>query len=409
MFHSNHFDRPSSFKRLGFADRVWRCLERAERGQDRLVPAQPEEILSAISSARASMTIASDATISRILDKNPFAILLLEDSRGQRAKDGLLATLPLNAQGMAALTHGQFDGLSPDPDWICGPGEQPEAVYVWLVHMPGSFGQALGAIGQAFDGIMADPKPLFSRATNRHSARLHQQAGFLQAHSFYPQCAPDLQVVFPEQPLHRAARSTMNIRIARTVEDVFKVFSVRSATYIAEQYCYYDEEFDGNDFCSTQYLGEMDGDAAGCLRLRFFNGFAKLERLAVRREYRTSRLSYRMVREALEHCRLKGYTKVYGHSRLDLVRFWRVFGFKPIEGRPVFNFANVQYVEILAELEPHPAAIRIGLDPLAIIRPEGAWDKPGPFDLNLSDLDPRRKALLAQTIRTVGKQDIVSA
>lgn len=409
MFHSHHFERTSSFKRLGFAARVWRCLERAERGHEALLPANRQEILRAINHARQSLTIASDSAIIRILDKNPLAIRLSRPRRDSMDPVGLLAVLPLNAHGFDAVMNGQFSGLDPDPDWVCAPNEEPEAIYVWLVHMPGTFGRCLGAIGQAFDSIMEEPKPLLSRATNRHSLRLHQHAGFMQARSFFPHCHADLQIIFPEQPIQMADRNAITVRIARTVEDIFKVFSVRSATYIAEQYCFYDEEFDGNDFCSTQILGEMGGDAAGCVRLRFFGGFAKLERLAVRREYRTSRLAYRLVREALEHCRKKGYTKVYGHSRLDLVRFWKVFGFKPIEGRPSFTFANVRYVEILAELEPHPAAIHIGLDPLAMIRPEGIWDKPGPFDMALSDSDPRRKALLAESTRTVGRQDIVSA
>jgi predicted GNAT family N-acyltransferase len=409
MFHSHQFERISSFKRLGFSARVWRCLERAERGHEALLPANHEEISLALAAARQKLDIAADATIRRVLDKNPLAIRLCRPKRGSENEAGLLALLPLNQAGFDAVMDGLFSGLDPDPDWVCAPDEEPEAVYVWLVHMPGTFGRCLGAIGLTFDSIMAEPKPLFSRATNRHSVRLHQQAGFMQARSFFPQCNADLQVVFPEQPIQSADRNAITVRIARTVEDIFKVFSVRSATYIAEQFCFYDEEFDGNDFCSTQILGEMGGDAAGCVRLRFFGDFAKLERLAVRREYRTSRLAYRLVRDALEHCRKKGYTKVYGHSRLDLVRFWKVFGFKPIEGRPAFTFANVRYVEILAELEPHPAAIRIGLDPMAMIRPEGVWDRPGPFDMALSDSDPRRKGLLAESTRTLGKQDIVAA
>jgi len=408
MFQNNRDLPQSPFKKLGFSAKIWRCLERAEKTDLILTTSDFDEIATILDEARTRLDIADTDSIRSIWLHNPATLQVARSLGGAGEAHGLLATLPLNAGGYEALISGTFSGKSPQTEWICAPGEAPEAVYVWLVYMPMSFGRLLGAIGTAFDAILHDPRPMFSHAITAHSERLHHEAGFLPARSFFPACQADLQVVFPEQALLKPRQPDMRVNIARSVEDIFKVFSVRSSTYIAEQFCLYEEEFDGNDFCSTQFLGTMDGDAAGCLRLRFFNGFAKLERLAVRKEYRTSRLAYRLVREALEHCRLKGYTRVYGHSRLDLVRFWRVFGFKPIENRPLFAFANVQYAEILAELEPHPRAMALGMDPMMMIRPEGAWDRPGPFDLSLSERDPRRKALLAESVRTIRKQAITA-
>lgn len=78
----------------------------------------------------------------------------------------------------------------------------------------------------------------------------------------------------------------MTVRVARTFEDMAKIFSVRTATYMTEQLCSYDEEFDGNDFSGTHLLGEVSGEPAGCVRVRYFGSFAKIERLAVRPEFR---------------------------------------------------------------------------------------------------------------------------
>jgi predicted GNAT family N-acyltransferase len=149
---------------------------------------------------------------------------------------------------------------------------------------------------------------------------------------------------------------------------------------MAEQECPFDEEFDGNDFCATHFLGEIDGEPAGCIRVRYFAGFVKLERLAVRQEYRTSRLSFRLVREAIAYCRRKGYARAYGHSRSDLTRFWGLFGFQPIAGRESFTFSDVEYVELEAVLTEPDDPIAIGKDPYVLIRPEGEWDRPGPLD-----------------------------
>ncbi|KAK0350051.1 hypothetical protein LTR94_030593, partial [Friedmanniomyces endolithicus] len=181
--------------------------------------------------------------------------------------------------------------------------------------------------------------------------------GFAPARSHYEAAGADLLVLPPRSgcpafevtPADRAS-GQIAVRVARTMEDMMKCFSVRAATYMSEQECPSDEEFDGNDFCATHFIGEIDGEPAGCLRVRYFADFVKLERLAVRKEFRTSRLSFRLVREALTYCRRKGYGRAYGHSRSDLTRFWGLFGFKAVPGRPSFVFSDVEYVELEAAL-----------------------------------------------------------
>ncbi len=406
MFQETKIGVQSSFRGMSFSDKVWHCLDRASHRTLSLGVADHHETLAALQKARATLKIASDAVILRLIEKNPNCIQLARPGKEWESFEGLLAILPLNRDGLHALTHGTFEGTAPDPSFICGPGEQPEALYIWLVYMPCTFGILLGAIADAIDPMSNKACPMFSRAVSAHSLRLHRSAGFFPASDVYPSCKSDILVAMPKPEIPVARPQRSDVQVARTIEDIFKVFSVRSATYIAEQFCLYDEEFDGNDFCATHWLGTIDGDAAGCIRARFFDGFAKIERLAVRAEYRNSRLAYQLVRAALAHCQLKGYTKILGHSRLDLVRFWRVFGFKPIADRKAFAFANVQYTEIIAELAPLEGAIRPDVDPLVIIRPEGAWDRPGPFDYSESALDPRRTAMLEARTRTIGRQRI---
>jgi predicted GNAT family N-acyltransferase len=406
MLQDNSTNWNAGFRRIAFSPKVLRCLDRATRHHGALEKADWASVKPLIDTARHTMEIASDKVIMALSNWNPAVLQISRAADG--IADGLLAVLPLNTEGAAALVKGALDGMSPNPNWVCRDGEQPEVIYIWLVFMPGTFGRQLGAIAGALESMLETDCPMFSRATTVHAERLHASAGFRPASDFYPGCKPGLQVVFPERRSLATTPVKSEIDVARTIEDVFQVFSVRSATYIAEQFCLYSEEFDGNDFCSTHLLGRIGGDAAGCIRLRFFDGFAKLERLAVRAEYRNTRLAYQLVRAALEHCRMKGYRKVYGHSRLDLVRFWRVFGFKAIEGRETFAFANVKYTELLLDQAAHPNAITLDADPMVVIRPEGAWHRPGPFDTQPSVFDARRKQLLKSRTRTVAGQNIVA-
>ena len=48
-----------------------------------------------------------------------------------------------------------------------------------------------------------------------------------------------------------------------------------------------------------------------------------------------------------------------------------------LENRPEFVFSDFDYVEMVAHVEPHPEAIRLGSDPYKVIRPEGRWHVPG--------------------------------
>lgn len=169
-----------------------------------------------------------------------------------------------------------------------------------------------------------------------------------------------------------------SFKVARSLNDMMKVAAIRAAVFMSEQTCPYDEEFDGNDLCAaTHILGFIDNEPVACLRVRFFAGFAKIERLAVRHEYRNSRLSFRIVWAGIELARKKGYRKLYGHAQDRLVNFWSRFGFKPLEDQRELVFSDFCYTEMYADIEPHPDPVSIESDPYTIIRPEGEWHKPG--------------------------------
>ena len=158
----------------------------------------------------------------------------------------------------------------------------------------------------------------------------------------------------------------------------------RSAVYVGEQECPYDEEYDGNDLTATHLLAYIGDEPVGCLRVRFFADFAKIERLAIRKEFRKTRAAFQLVRGAFKLCQKKGYRRVYGHSQTRLVNFWSRFGFRIMEGGKNFVFSDFDYVEIVADIDPDPDAVRIGVDPYVIIRPEGRWHTPGVLEHSAS-------------------------
>lgn len=172
----------------------------------------------------------------------------------------------------------------------------------------------------------------------------------------------------------------LTAKIASTPDAIAKVFALRSAVFMAEQNCPYDEEFDGNDFCGAHILGYVGRDPAAVLRVRYFADFAKIERLAVLPRFRRTLIAKVVVETGIELCRRKGYRKLYGHAQKRLTHFWSRFGFRPLNKNFPLIFSDHEYVEMYAELTPREDAITMMSDPYMILRPEGQWDVPGVLD-----------------------------
>jgi predicted GNAT family N-acyltransferase len=173
------------------------------------------------------------------------------------------------------------------------------------------------------------------------------------------------------------AADNTEITVVRTLDDLQKVVAIRAIVYMGAQKCPCNEEFDGNDFCGMHLIGWIRGEPVACLRIRFFAGFAKLERLAVRPDYRRSTIAFRIVRHAIRIVTRKGYTRIYGHAREGLEAFWARFGARPMPDTLPFSFSGYTYREMLLELPGSNNSVTLADDPLVINRPEGAWDGKG--------------------------------
>jgi predicted GNAT family N-acyltransferase len=180
-----------------------------------------------------------------------------------------------------------------------------------------------------------------------------------------------------QQSIRRA-----EIRIARSFDDLLMVYAVRSAVYIAEQECPFAEEFDGNDHCATHLVGLVNGEPAGCIRIRFFYDFAKIERLAVLKRFRKSMLASDLVLAGIDHVRRKGFRRIYGTAREGLEGFWARFGGVPIKDKTPLKVSGFNYTEMVVDLEPRPNTVTIDSGGYVILRPEGDWDQPGILEIS---------------------------
>jgi predicted GNAT family N-acyltransferase len=177
-------------------------------------------------------------------------------------------------------------------------------------------------------------------------------------------------------------REVVSVSVAHTLDEVMQAIAIRSMVYMGEQLCPYEEEVDGNDFAgATHLIARVGKQPVGVVRMRWFCGFAKLERFTVVPAYRGGSVPRVLLDAAFELAAQKGYRKVMGHTQKRLapvlMRYGRV---KVRKNRPSFTFSDHEYVETERDLEPPEGAVSMDSDPLVLLRPEGAWDRPGVLD-----------------------------
>ena len=177
-------------------------------------------------------------------------------------------------------------------------------------------------------------------------------------------------------------KAAVSVSVARTLDDLMQAMAIRSVVYMGEQLCPYDEEFDGNDLAgATHLIARIGSQPVGVIRLRWFCDFAKLERLTVMPHCRGGAVPRALLEAAFELAAKKGYRQIMGHTQVRLAPvLMRLGKVKVRPGRPKFKFSDHEYVETIRELVPPADAVTIDSDPLTILRPDGAWDRPGVLD-----------------------------
>ena len=166
----------------------------------------------------------------------------------------------------------------------------------------------------------------------------------------------------------------LRVEVVRDISEYMKVVAIRASVFLAEQDCPYDEEFDNNDLSALHLIAYLRDEPVATLRIRWFAGFAKIERVCVMKHVRGGALVKLMIETAVDIISRKGYVHAIGYIQKRLVPFWKQLGFHPREGREGFRFSDYDYVECSRQLEPRVDALTIDADPYVLMRPEGDWD-----------------------------------
>lgn len=122
-----------------------------------------------------------------------------------------------------------------------------------------------------------------------------------------------------EPELSETARTTrqhnqVRVSVAGSIDELMAAYIVRAAVWFRIPGAKYTEQFDRNDMVSSHIILWVGDEPVGTVRIRWFAGFAKLERLTIREEYRSLALIRRLFKAAIDHCQAKGYTTILGNA-----------------------------------------------------------------------------------------------
>ena len=122
-----------------------------------------------------------------------------------------------------------------------------------------------------------------------------------------------------------------------------KVLAIRKTVFIEGQKVPYEIEYDGLDDVSEHIMVILDKKPIGCARIRYIGKTAKLERIAILKEYRGKGYGKELMKFLVGHAGKKA-DEVTMHAQYYLLDFYKSLGFQPVGEK--FSEAGIEHIKM---------------------------------------------------------------
>ena len=136
-------------------------------------------------------------------------------------------------------------------------------------------------------------------------------------------------------------------RIAQSLDDLLKAFIVRGIVFMGEQHVSYALEKDEHEHAAVHILGETGEEPVAAGRIRFLGEHARLERLAVREEWRGLGHGSRLLGFMMDVARSRGFAKFKLNAQVTSKVFYLKHGFRVVG--ETFMEAGMEHCLMLRE------------------------------------------------------------
>jgi len=141
----------------------------------------------------------------------------------------------------------------------------------------------------------------------------------------------------------------LDIKNVHNKNDLKKIIAIRKKVFIDEQKVPIDIEIDGLDSEAEHFIAYFDDKPIGCARIRTKNYYAKLERIAIIKEYRGQGFGTKLINFLIDYCKQKNYKEICLHSQTYVSDFYKKLGFKA--KRKHFFEAGIEHVEMIMKID----------------------------------------------------------
>ncbi len=120
----------------------------------------------------------------------------------------------------------------------------------------------------------------------------------------------------------------VEVRVADSAELKTAAMELRRKVFCEEQGFSVGIEQDGEDDKAEHLIAVSGGKVVGCARIRYFQEYAKFERIAVSKEQRGSGIGGKLLNYMIEHCRRIGIKMAKLSAQTHSLGFYRRNGFQ---------------------------------------------------------------------------------
>jgi predicted GNAT family N-acyltransferase len=135
----------------------------------------------------------------------------------------------------------------------------------------------------------------------------------------------------------------LEIKLVEDKEEFIQAMEIRRIVFIEEQDVPLELELDRLDSEAEHVIAYLDNEPIGCARIRI-NKYAKLERIAIIKNYRGRGFGRQLTNFLIDYCRKKKVDEIYIHSRADTSGFYQKNGFN-MRGESFYE-AGVEHIEM---------------------------------------------------------------
>ena len=112
-----------------------------------------------------------------------------------------------------------------------------------------------------------------------------------------------------------------------SVEDMQKCLDIRTTVFVIGQNVPQHEDADGKDQDSEHYLLSIDSMSVGVARVRYIEDFAKIERVAILKDYQGQGLGEQIMKRILSDLKLSAVASAKLSAQTYAIPFYEKLGF----------------------------------------------------------------------------------